>query len=47
MLLVGAGNIREVIAFPKTAQARCLMTNAPAPVHDRQLAELRVKVENG
>jgi aspartyl-tRNA synthetase len=31
MLLVGAGNIREVIAFPKTAQARCLMTNAPSP----------------
>jgi aspartyl-tRNA synthetase len=44
MLLVGAANIREVIAFPKTAQARCLMTNAPSPVNARQLAELRVRV---
>ena len=43
MLLVGAANIREVIAFPKTAQARCLMTNAPTPVDPRQLRELRIQ----
>ena len=45
MLLVGATNIREVIAFPKTAQARCLMTNAPSPVEPRQLRDLRIQVE--
>jgi aspartyl-tRNA synthetase len=45
MLLVGAGNIREVIAFPKTAQARCLMTNAPSPVNPRQLKDLGIQVE--
>ena len=31
MLLAGVDNIREVIAFPKTAQARCLMMDAPSP----------------
>jgi aspartyl-tRNA synthetase len=45
MLLVGATNIREVIAFPKTAQARCLMTNAPSPVEPRQLRDLRIQIE--
>jgi aspartyl-tRNA synthetase len=40
MLLAGVDNIREVIAFPKTAQARCLMTDAPNAVDDRQLKEL-------
>jgi aspartyl-tRNA synthetase len=45
MLLVGATNIREVIAFPKTAQARCLMTNAPSPVEPRQLKDLRIQIE--
>ena len=45
MLLVGASNIREVIAFPKTAQARCLMTNAPSPVEPRQLRDLRIQIE--
>jgi aspartyl-tRNA synthetase len=44
MLLVGASNIREVIAFPKTAQARCLMTGAPSPVKPRQLAEVGLQV---
>jgi aspartyl-tRNA synthetase len=43
MLLAGADNIREVIAFPKTAQARCLMTDAPSPVDDRQLRELHLQ----
>ncbi len=45
MLLAGADNIREVIAFPKTAQARCLMTDAPSPVDDRQLRELHLLQE--
>ena len=43
MLLAGADNIREVIAFPKTAQARCLMTDAPNQVGQRQLEELKIK----
>ena len=42
MLLVGETSIREVIAFPKTAQARCLMTDAPSPVDPRQLKELHL-----
>ncbi|MBK9798008.1 MAG: aspartate--tRNA ligase [Holophagaceae bacterium] len=45
MLLAGVDNIREVIAFPKTAQARCLMTNAPGPVDERQLRELHLLPE--
>jgi aspartyl-tRNA synthetase len=40
MLLAGVDNIREVIAFPKTAQARCLMTDAPNAVDEKQLKEL-------
>jgi aspartyl-tRNA synthetase len=43
MLLAGTDNIREVIAFPKTAQARCLMTEAPNQVDGRQLEELRLR----
>ncbi|MBI1753884.1 MAG: aspartate--tRNA ligase [Acidobacteria bacterium] len=42
MLLAGVDNIREVIAFPKTAQARCLMTDAPSPVDERQLRDLHL-----
>ncbi|MCE1227892.1 MAG: aspartate--tRNA ligase [Firmicutes bacterium] len=42
MLLAGVDNIREVIAFPKTAQARCLLTNAPSPVMEKQLKELHL-----
>ncbi len=45
MLLAGMDNIREVIAFPKTAQARCLMTDAPSPVDDRQLRDLHLLPE--
>ena len=45
MLLAGVDNIREVIAFPKTAQARCLMTDAPSPVDERQLRELHLLQE--
>ncbi|WP_425430479.1 aspartate--tRNA ligase [Desmospora activa] len=42
MLLAGRSNLRETIAFPKTASASCLMTQAPAPVDDRQLQELHI-----
>lgn len=42
MLLAGEDSIRDVIAFPKTQQARCLMTDAPSKVDDKQLKELHV-----
>jgi aspartyl-tRNA synthetase len=42
MLLSGEESIRDVIAFPKTQQARCLMTSAPSSVDDKQLKELHV-----
>jgi len=42
MLLAGEESIRDTIAFPKTQQARCLMTQAPAGVSSRQLEELHV-----
>ncbi|MEM8637494.1 MAG: aspartate--tRNA ligase [Cyanobacteria bacterium P01_G01_bin.54] len=42
MLLAGAESIRDVIAFPKTQQARSLLTDAPAAVTDNQLKELYV-----
>ncbi len=42
MLLVGADNIREVIAFPKVKDASCLMTDAPGLVDDKQLDELQI-----
>lgn len=45
MLLAGVDNIREVIAFPKTAQARCLMMDAPSPVEPKQLKELRIQTD--
>lgn len=42
MLLTGEESIRDVIAFPKTQQARCLLTDAPAGVDAKQLKELHV-----
>jgi aspartyl-tRNA synthetase len=42
MLLAGEDSIRDVIAFPKTQQAKCLLTNAPASVDAKQLKELEV-----
>ncbi len=44
MLLAGAASIRDVIAFPKTQKAACLMTQAPDKVAARQLRELGIRV---
>lgn len=44
MLLTGAGSIRDVIAFPKTQKATCLMTEAPSPVSAKQLRELGLRL---
>ncbi len=40
MLIVGTENIRDVIAFPKTQDAKCLLTDAPGMADDKQLGEL-------
>jgi len=42
MLMVGEESIRDAIAFPKTQQARCLLTDAPSSVDAKQLKELHV-----
>lgn len=43
-LMAGSDSIRDVIAFPKTASAQCLLTSAPSPIDDKQLTELHVQV---
>ena len=43
-LMAGTESIRDVIAFPKTTTAQCLMTGAPSPIPDAQLAEVHVSV---
>ncbi|HEK86367.1 MAG TPA: aspartate--tRNA ligase [Candidatus Aminicenantes bacterium] len=45
MLLCGEDSIREVIPFPKTTSALCLMTNSPSPVDPRQLEELGLEIK--
>ena len=44
MFLAGTDNIRDVIAFPKTQSATCLMTSAPSAVDEHQLRELHIRV---
>ncbi|MEW9033912.1 MAG: amino acid--tRNA ligase-related protein, partial [Planifilum fimeticola] len=46
MLLAGRNNLRDCIAFPKTASGSCLLTDAPAPVDEHQLKELHIAVTN-
>jgi aspartyl-tRNA synthetase len=41
-ILSGTGNIRDVIAFPKTQKAQCLMSQSPTPVTDKQLRDLHI-----
>lgn len=45
-LMAGAESIRDVIAFPKTQRAQCLMTNAPNGVDEKQLRELHIRVRS-
>ncbi len=45
MILAGEDNIRQVIAFPKTQNTTCPMTNAPTPADEEQLKELNIKVQ--
>lgn len=45
MLLSGGTSLRDVIAFPKTQRATCLMTEAPSAVEPRQLKELGIKLD--
>lgn len=45
-MMCGADSIRDVIAFPKTQRAQCLLTQAPAPVEEKQLRELHIRLRN-
>jgi aspartyl-tRNA synthetase len=44
MMLAGLDSIRDVIPFPKTQKGTCVMSGAPAPVKQRQLNELKIRV---
>ena len=46
MLMTGAKSIREVIAFPKTQSAMCVLTQAPGEVDNKQLRELHIRVKS-
>ncbi|EGQ1778751.1 aspartate--tRNA ligase [Staphylococcus pseudintermedius] len=46
MILSGRTNLRDTIAFPKTASATDLMTDAPSPVSERQLDELSLRIKH-